>query len=136
MWYQKLTRDEKLREISVSYLFLLIIALMLSRVFNEPLPSISDKHNYKTFAKSPPVSLLHDIENILNFSWGKCHDSLTMAALSFTKSTGLCTIFFSLICPWQQRNCQLEKKDDTDTSLKSSFRTYLWYSKRICLLDN
>ena len=109
---------------------------MLSRIFGEPLPSTSDKHNYKTFSKSPPASLLHCIENILNLSSGKCRDSLTMAALSFTKSTDLCTIFFSLICPWQQRNYQLEKKDDTDTSLKSSFRTSLWYSKRICLLDN
>ena len=55
--------------------------------------SISNKHNYKTFTKSPLASLLHYIENILNHSSGKCRDSLTMAALGFTKSTGLCTIF-------------------------------------------
>ena len=55
--------------------------------------SISNKQNYKTFTKSPPASLLHCIKNILIHSSGKRHDSLTMAALSFTKSTGLCTIF-------------------------------------------
>ena len=55
--------------------------------------SISNEHNYKTLKKSPPASLLHCIENILSHSSGKCRDSLTMAALSFTKSTGLCTIF-------------------------------------------
>ena len=37
--------------------------------------SISDKHNYKTFTKSPPASLLHCIENILNHSSKKCSDS-------------------------------------------------------------
>ena len=54
---------------------------------------VSNKHNYKTFTKSPPASLVHCIENILNHSSGKCGDSLTMAALSFTQSTCLCTIF-------------------------------------------
>ena len=54
--------------------------------------SATNKHNYKTIAKSPPASLSHCIENILNHSSGKCLDSLTMAALSFTKSTGLSTI--------------------------------------------
>ena len=77
-------RDEKLREVSVSYYFVLRIALMLSRIFSEPLTSISNKHNYKTFSKSPPASLLHCIENILSHSSRKCRDSLTMAAVSFT----------------------------------------------------
>ena len=66
---------------------------MLSRIFSEALLSISNKHNYKTFTKSPPASLEHSIENILNHSSGKCPDSLTIAALSFAKSSGLCTIF-------------------------------------------
>ena len=40
---------------------------MLSRIFSEPLGSISNKHNYKTFSESPPASLLlHCIENILS----------------------------------------------------------------------
>ena len=30
----------------------------------------------------------------------------------------------------EQRNYQLEKKDDTDTSLSFPSRTSLWYSKR------
>ena len=55
--------------------------------------SISSKHNCKTFTKSPPASSLHYIKSILNHSSEKCGDSLTMAALSFTKSTELCTIF-------------------------------------------
>ena len=56
--------------------------------------SISNKHNHKTFTKSAPASLLHCIENILNHSSGKCRNSLSsMAALSFTKSTGLCIKF-------------------------------------------
>ena len=65
--------------------------------------SASNKHNYKTFTKSPPASFLHCIENILNHSSGKenilnhssgkYRYSSTMTALSFTKSTGLCTIF-------------------------------------------
>ena len=38
--------------------------------------SLSDKHNYKTFTKSPPASLLHYIENISNHLSGKCRDSL------------------------------------------------------------
>ena len=45
--------------------------------------SISNEHNYRTFTKSHPASLLHCIENITNHSSGKCRDSLTMAALSF-----------------------------------------------------
>ena len=56
--------------------------------------SISNKQGYKTkSSKIQVVSLLHCIKNILNHLSGKCHDSLTMAALSFTKSTGLCIIF-------------------------------------------
>ena len=53
---------------------------------------ISNKYHYKTFTKSPPASLLHYMETILNHSSGKCCDSLKMAALSFTMSTGICTI--------------------------------------------
>ena len=37
---------------------------------------INSKHNYKTFTKSHPASLLHCIENILNQLSGKCRDSL------------------------------------------------------------
>ena len=48
------------------------------------LMSLSSKQNYKTFSKSLPASLLHCIENVLSHLSGKCHDSLTMAALSFT----------------------------------------------------
>ena len=55
--------------------------------------SISNKHNYKTFAESPPAPLLHCIKNILKHSSGKCRDSLTMATLSFSTSTGICAIF-------------------------------------------
>ena len=55
--------------------------------------SISDKHNYKTFTKSLSASLLHCIENILNYTSVKCRNSLKMAALSFTRSTGFGTIF-------------------------------------------
>ena len=60
--------------------------------------SISDKHNHKTFSKSPNASLLHCIGNILSHSSGKWRDSLTMAALSFTFVQYLFT------------NYQLEKK--------------------------
>ena len=41
-------RDEKLRELLVSYFFVLIITLMLSKIFTEAL-SLSDKRNHKTF---------------------------------------------------------------------------------------
>ena len=75
--YEGLVRDEKLRELSVSYFFVLRITPMLSRIFSEPLMFISNKHSYKTFSKGPP-------ENILSHSSGRCPDSLTMAALSFT----------------------------------------------------
>ena len=55
-------RDKKLREVLISYFFILIIGLMLSRIFNEPLMSISNKHNYKTFTKNFPASLLHNYQ--------------------------------------------------------------------------
>ena len=45
---------------------------------------------------SNPAFLLHFIGNILSHSSGKWHDSLTMAALSFTSGClefHLCTIF-------------------------------------------
>ena len=75
------------------YHFFVVIITLLLRIFSKALMSKSDKHNYKTFTKSPPAPFLHCIENILNHSSGKCRDSLTMAALSFTMSTSLCTIF-------------------------------------------
>ena len=75
--------------------------------------SISNKTNYKTFTKSHLASLLHCIKNILNHSSGKCHDSLTMAALNLTKSIGLCTIF---IHKYLLSNSVIisSKKDDTE----------------------
>ena len=77
--------NEKLREVSVSYFFVRRITLMLSRISSEPpLLSISNKHNFKIFFKSPPASMLHCIRNILSHSSGKWRNSLTMAALSFT----------------------------------------------------
>ena len=85
--------EMKTKERSRKPIFVLIITLMLSRIFSEALTSISNKHKYTTFTKSPPASLLHCIEYILNHSSGKCRDSLTTAALSFTKSTFLFTIF-------------------------------------------
>ena len=92
----RLVQDEKLREVSVSYFFVRRITLMLSRISSEPLMSISNKHNYKTFSKRPTASLLHCIGNILSHSSGKWRDSLTVAALSFTNGCStfhLCTIF-------------------------------------------
>ena len=62
--YHGLVRDEKLREASVSYFLVRRITLMLSRISSEPLMSLGNKHNYKTFPKSPPASLLHCIGNI------------------------------------------------------------------------
>ena len=96
LMYQGLVRDEKLRELSVSYFFVLSITLMLSRISSEALTSISNKHNHKTFSKSPPASLIHCIGNILSHSSWKWGDSLTMAALSFTNGCSefhLCAIF-------------------------------------------
>ena len=52
---QGLAGDEKLRDVSVSYFFVLRITLMLSRIFSEPHMSVSNKHNYKTFSESPPA---------------------------------------------------------------------------------
>ena len=49
---------------------------MLLTISSEPLMSISNKHDYKTFSESPPVSLLHCIRNILSHSSGKLGDSL------------------------------------------------------------
>ena len=72
---------------------LLLRMFMLSRIFSAALMSITSKRNYKTLTKCPPASLLHRVKRILNSFSGKRRDSLTMAALSFTKSTGLCTIF-------------------------------------------
>ena len=69
---------------------------MLSRIFGEPLMCINTKHNYKTFSKSPPASLVHSIENILGHSSGRCRDSLTISDLSSTNGCSefrLCTIF-------------------------------------------
>ena len=113
--YQGLVRDEKLREVSVSYFFVLIIKLMLSRIFSEALISISNKHNYKSFTESSPASLLHYIEKLLNHLSGKCRDSLTMTALSLIMSTGLCTIFIN---QYLLSNSVIirSKKDETDTS--------------------
>ena len=83
---------------------------------------ISDKHNLKTFTNSPSASLLHCIENIVNHSSGKCCDSLTMAALSCTKSSGLCTILIHLL---SNSVIISSKKDDTNSSLSFSSRTNL-----------
>ena len=60
--------------------------LVFSRISSEPLESISNKHNCKTFSKSPTASLSHCIGNIFSHSSGKWSDSLIMAALSFTTS--------------------------------------------------
>ena len=73
---------------------------MLSRISSEPVMSVSNKHNYKTFFKSPPASLLNCIGNILSNSSRKWRHSLTMAALSFTNGCfefHLCTIIFTNI---------------------------------------
>ena len=70
---------------------------MLSIIPSEPVMSVSDKHNHKTFFKSPPAPLLNCIGNVLSHSSGKWRDSLTMAALSFTSGCSefhLCTIIF------------------------------------------
>ena len=61
--------------------------------------SVSNKHSHKTFTKKSSASLLHCIENVSNHSSGKCPDAPTMAALSFTKSTGLGTIFIHQYLP-------------------------------------
>ena len=103
---------------------------MLSRISNQPLMSLSNKHNYKTFSKSPPASLLRCIKYISSHSSGKWRDSLTMAALSFNfvqylfTNISLATIIIR------------SKKYDTDTSLSFPSRTSLWYSKRAFVLNN
>ena len=45
--------------------FVLRITLMLSRVFSEPLMSVSNKHNYKTFSESLPAFPLYFFFNQL-----------------------------------------------------------------------
>ena len=100
--------------------------------------SISNKHNYKTFSKSPPASLLRCIGNNLNHSSGKWRDSLTMAALSFTIGCSefhLCPIFIHWYLPSNSVIIS-SKKDDTNTSLSFPSRTSLWYSKRGFSLNN
>ena len=137
--YQRLVRDEKLREVLVSYFFVLIITLILPRIFSEALMSISNKHNYKNFNKKvlAPASLLHYTENILNQPSRKCRDCVTMTALSFTKSTGLSTIFVhKYIISLGTTELLARQKDDTDTSFSFSSHTSLWYSKTLRLLDN
>ena len=37
---------------------------MLSRISSEPLMSVSNKHNYKTFSEGLPASLIHCIGNM------------------------------------------------------------------------
>ena len=93
----------------MSYCLVLIITLMLSRIFSEAFMSITNNHNHKTFTKSPPASLLHFIENILNHSSGKCGDSLTMAALSFTIKSSTIQYLFTNIS-LATAKCQFEKK--------------------------
>ena len=113
--------------------FMLIITLMLLRIVSEALTSMSNTHNYKTFTKSPPASLLDYIENILNHSCGKCCRSLKIAVLSLKSQLALiCTIFIHLY----QHNYQLEKRDNTDTSHSFLSRRCGLYSKRLCLFDN
>ena len=41
---------------------------MLSRISSDPLMSMSNKHSNKTFSKSPSVSLIHCIGNILSIT--------------------------------------------------------------------
>ena len=57
---------------------------MLSRTSSEPLMSIRNKCNYKTYSESPPASFLHCIGSIFSHLSWKWRDSLTMAPLSFT----------------------------------------------------
>ena len=125
MLYQGLLRDEKLRE--ESYCFIRRIVLMLSRISSEPLMSISNKQNYRTFSKIPPASLIHCIKNILSHLSGNWRDSLTVAVLSFNNACSmfhLCTIF---IYHYLLSNSVIisSKKDDTDTSLSFPSRTSL-----------
>ena len=55
--------------------------------------SVSNKHNHKTFTKSPLRLCYIASKKFSNHSFGKCPDALTMAALIFTKSAGLGRIF-------------------------------------------
>ena len=54
----------------------------------------------------------------MNHYSGKCHDTLTMADLSFTKSTVIATAQISA-----------RENDDTDASLTFSSCTSLWNSE-------
>ena len=65
--------------------FVLMITLMLSRVFSETLMYISNKHNHKTFTKSPPASLftLHR-KHFQLVIWEVPNSLSSMTALSFT----------------------------------------------------
>ena len=75
---------------------------MLSTISTEPLMSISNKHNNKTFSERPPASLIQYIGNILSHSSGQLRDSLAIAALGFPNG---CSEFhplyniYSLISP-------------------------------------
>ena len=103
---------------------------MLPRISSEPLMLISNKHNYKTFSKSPPASLIYCIGNILSHSSGKWCDSLTIAALSFTFVQYLFTdisLATSLLSAGKKMAAIL---------LSFPSRTSLWYSKRVVLLNN
>ena len=72
--------------------------------------SISNKHNYKTFTKSPPASLLHCTEKHFGsfirevplFSDNGCSDVHQVNWPLYN--------IFSLISLLQQRNYQLEKR--------------------------
>ena len=118
-----------LRETSVSYFFALINTPTLWRIL-----SISSKRNCKLSQKV----LLH-----LCYIASKTFESFILEMPSFSdnscsvfaKSSGLCTIFIHQYILSNSCSDQLEK-DDTDTSLSFSSLASLWYSKRLCLLDN
>ena len=84
--HTRLVRDEKLEEVPVSSFFRAdnYTDVMENLHSVRHFMSLSNKHNYKSLTKGPTASLLLCIKNILNQSV-KCLDSLTMAALSFTK---------------------------------------------------
>ena len=74
------------------YFFVLIITLKLSKIFSDALMFIGNKPTTRHSQKSSCIFARFHL-NILNHSSGNYRDSLTMAALSFIKSSGLCTIF-------------------------------------------
>ena len=91
--------------------------------------SISNKHNHTTFTKSPPASLLHCIENILNHSSWKCRNFPSlMAALSFTKS-----IVQNLFTNITSATASLSVREKM---ISFSSHKSLWYSRKLRLLDN